>query len=94
MNGFILDTDTWIEYFRHRGGVELLIIHLTVDNPSHNGVVDPQPKSVFVGTPHGLPHSFLILLLMDMTAFMAIDRRYGITNRTYGTAKNTAIITI
>ena len=22
MKGFILDTDTWIEYFRHRGGVE------------------------------------------------------------------------
>ena len=23
MKGFILDTDTWIEYFRHRGGVEI-----------------------------------------------------------------------
>jgi len=22
MNGFILDTDTWIEYFHRRGGVE------------------------------------------------------------------------
>ena len=22
MKGFILDTDTWIEYFRHRSGVE------------------------------------------------------------------------
>jgi tRNA(fMet)-specific endonuclease VapC len=22
MKGFILDTDTWIEYFRHRGGVD------------------------------------------------------------------------
>ena len=22
MNGYILDTDTWIEFFRHRGGVD------------------------------------------------------------------------
>jgi len=22
MNGYILDSDTWIEYFRHRGGVD------------------------------------------------------------------------
>lgn len=22
MNGFLLDTDTWIEYFHHRGGVD------------------------------------------------------------------------
>ena len=22
MKGFILDTDTWIEFFRHRGGVD------------------------------------------------------------------------
>ena len=25
MKGYILDTDTWIEYFRHRGGVDIHI---------------------------------------------------------------------
>ena len=31
MKGFILDTDTWIEYFRHRSGVEKHIADTPAD---------------------------------------------------------------
>ena len=31
MEGFILDSDTWIEYFRHRGGVDRHIAETPVD---------------------------------------------------------------
>ena len=31
MNGFILDTDTWIEYFHHRGGVDQHIAETSVE---------------------------------------------------------------
>ena len=31
MKGYILDTDTWIEYFRHRGGVDKHIAETPVE---------------------------------------------------------------
>ena len=31
MKGYILDTDTWIEYFRHRGGVDRHIAETPVE---------------------------------------------------------------
>ena len=31
MEGYILDTDTWIEYFRHRGGVDKHIAETPAD---------------------------------------------------------------
>ena len=31
MKGFILDSDTWIEYFRHRGGVDKFIAETPAD---------------------------------------------------------------
>ena len=31
MRGYILDTDTWIEYFRHRGGVDKYIAETSAD---------------------------------------------------------------
>ena len=31
MKGYILDTDTWIEYFRHRGGVDRHIAETPAD---------------------------------------------------------------
>ena len=89
MRGYILDTDTWIEYFRHRGGVDKYIAETSADKifasevsiaeltygALHSNAVEKHLKE-----PRAIEQSFTVLPLGDWVRDYA-EIRHALTSK-------------
>ena len=89
MKGYILDTDTWIEYFRHRGGVDKHIADMPVEQIYASevsiaeltyGALHSQAVEKHLREPREIEETFTVLPLGDWARDYA-EIRYALNRK-------------